>query len=148
MPWESLLQLRVIDGEFEFSDALYVLDQKFYELGRLPRDYEPNKNEILFREPTLSRVHATLTWHARRGSYLLQNKSNVNPTMVNERPVKKTLLVPGDQIQIGHLVLEVEEALPGAKCQGVDRTELLKELQVIVTETEQKYAHVKIIKKR
>ncbi len=148
MSWEPSLQLRVIDGEFEFSDTLHVLDQKSYELGRLPRDYEPNKNEILFREPTLSRVHATLTWHARKGGYLLRHKSNVNPTMVNERPVKKTLLIPGDQIQIGHLVLEVEEALPGAKSQGVDRTELLKELQVIVTETEQKYAHLKINKKR
>lgn len=144
MDWESLLQLRVLDSKFEFRDDTYVLDQKFYALGRLPRDYEPRKDEILFREPTLSRVHATLTWLARRGGYQLQHKSDVNPTLVNGRPTKKILLTPGDQIQLGHLLLELEEVPLGTKSCIVDRIEFLRKLHAVVAETEQKYAHVKI----
>lgn len=144
MAWESLQQIRVLDGEFEHSGAIHVLNQKSYDLGRLPRDYEPSDTEILFREPTLSRIHATLTWKSLKRGYLLTHKSDVNPTLLNGRPVKKILLAPGDRIQLGLLVLELEEAAPGAQSRGVDRAEILKKLHAIVTEAERKYAHVKL----
>lgn len=151
MAWESHLQFRIIDGEFE-TDRIYSLTQQQIDIGRLPRDYEPKENELLFREPTLSRVHATLTWKPRKGCYEMEHKSDVNSTLVDGKSIKKKmLLVPGDRIQMGRLILELEEARAytqkearGARASTQEeRAETLRKLHAIVAEVQQEFSHVK-----
>ena len=145
---ESHLQFRVIHGQFEM-DMILTLDQEQFDLGRLPRDYEPTEHELLFREPTLSRVHATLTWKKRTRCYELEHKSEVNHTLVNGRPITKALLAPGDRVQMGRLILELEEArggraYPQKRDHRKERAELRKNLYAIVAEIEEEFSHVKL----
>ena len=144
----SYLQFRLIDGQFE-EHMILTLDQEQFDLGRLPRDYEPTEHELLFREPTLSRVHATLTWKNRKGGYELEHKSDVNPTLVNGRPTTKILLAPGDRVQMGRLILELEEArggraYPQKRDHRKERAELRQKLYAIVAEVEEEFSHVKL----
>lgn len=146
MVWESGLQFRVIDSRFE-KDRIFVLKQKLIDIGRLPRDYEPTEHEMLFREPTLSRVHATLTWKAFQRGYSLEHKSDVNPTLVNGDPIKKMVLAPGDRVQMGLLILELEETSKQRvfpkKAPKEERAETLRKLHSIVAEVQQEFSHVK-----
>lgn len=145
---ESHLQFRVVDGQVE-KDLILTLDQEQFDLGRLPRDYEPTERELLFREPTLSRVHATLTWQPRKWGYELEHKSEVNPTLVNGRSITKRLLAPGDRVQMGLLILELEEtrrgkAYPQKRDHRKEREERRQKLYAIVAEVEQEFSHVKL----
>ena len=141
MAWDSHLQLRIIKGQFE-SNRIYALTQEQIDIGRLPRDYEPKENELLFHEPTLSRVHATLTWKPRQGGYSLVHKSDVNPTFVNGKNTRKVLLEPGDRIQMGLLILAIEETR-GKVFPLENQAETLKRLHAIVAEVQQEFSHVK-----
>lgn len=109
MNWSSGLQFRVIDGQRE-KDRLIRLDGKELKLGRAQAGQRPGAGEILFREPTVSRVHVSLSWKARKNGFQLTHKSGTNPTLVNGKPTKKILLTLGDRVQMGLLILELEEA--------------------------------------
>lgn len=143
MAWKSNLQFRVIDGRFEIG-RIWPLTQQRINVGRLPSEYEPEENELLFREPTLSRIHATLTWKAWKKGYLLEHKSDVNPTLVNGKPTKKLLLAPGDRVQMGLLILELEDATEGVSPRNFQekRAERLRMLHTIVAEVQQEFSHV------
>ncbi len=146
MDWESHLQFRVIDGQFE-RGRIYSLTQQQIDIGRLPRDYEPMEHEFLLREPTLSRVHATLTWNAFQRGYSLEHKSDVNLTLVNGDKIKKMFLAPGDRVQMGLLILEFEDARGQRDFQKKDpkqeRADTLRKLHAIVAEVQQEFSHVR-----
>ncbi len=112
MSFSSGLQFRVIDGQKE-KDRIIRLDGKELSLGRAQKGQRPGQGEVLFREPTVSRVHASLSWKDRKGGFQLTHKSGTNPTLVNGKPTKKILLAPGDRVQMGLLILELEEAVGG-----------------------------------
>ena len=114
MSWSSGLQLRVIEGQRERRDRVIRLDGKELKLGRANQGQRPETGELLFKEPTVSRDHATLTWKPLKGGFQLVHKSKTNPTLVNNKPTKKILLAPGDRIQMGLLILELEKAPGGA----------------------------------
>ncbi len=111
--FSSGLQFRVIDGQKE-KDRIIRLDGKELVLGRAQKGQRPGQGEVLFREPTVSRVHANLSWKERKGGFQLTHKSGTNPTLVNGKPTKKILLAPGDRVQMGLLILELEDA-PGGR---------------------------------
>lgn len=112
MSFSSGLQFRVIGGERE-KDRVIRLDGKELTLGRAQKGQRPGQGEVLFREPTVSRLHASLSWKERKGGFQLVHKSGTNPTLVNGKPTKKILLAPGDRVQMGLLILELEEAMGG-----------------------------------
>lgn len=103
------MQLRIIDGQRERRDRVIRLDGKELTIGRASQGQRPGPGELLFKEPTVSRVHATLTWKPLKGGFQLVHKSKTNPTLVNGKPTKKILLAPGDRMQMGLLILELEE---------------------------------------
>jgi pSer/pThr/pTyr-binding forkhead associated (FHA) protein len=111
--FSSGLQFRVIDGQKE-KDRIIRLDGKELVLGRAQKGQRPGQGEVLFREPTVSRVHANLSWKERKGGFQLTHKSGTNPTLVNGKPTKKILLAPGDRVQMGLLILELED-VPGGR---------------------------------
>lgn len=108
------MQLRIIDGQKERRDRVIRLDGKELALGRASQGQRPGPGELLFKEPTVSRVHATLTWKPLKGGFQLVHKSKTNPTLVNGKATKKILLAPGDRVQMGLLILEIEE-VPGSR---------------------------------
>lgn len=108
------MQLRIIDGQKERRDRVIRLDGKELSLGRASQGQRPGPGELLFKEPTVSRVHATLTWKPLKGGFQLVHKSKTNPTLVNGKPTKKILLAPGDRVQMGLLIVELEE-IPGGR---------------------------------
>lgn len=117
MNWSSGLQFRVVDGQRE-KDRVIRLDGKELKLGRAQAGQRPAPGEILFREPTVSRVHVSLSWKARKNGFQLTHKSGTNPTLVNGKPTKKILLTKGDRVQMGLLILELEEAPVNAGASG------------------------------
>ncbi|MFA5508624.1 MAG: FHA domain-containing protein [Vulcanimicrobiota bacterium] len=121
MAWSSGLQLRVIDGQRERRDRVIRLDGKDLTLGRASQGQRPGPGELLFKEPTVSRNHAVLTWKPLKGGFQLIHKSKTNPTLVNGKPTKKILLAPGDRVQMGLLILELEDA-PGGRTPSSSRS--------------------------
>lgn len=122
MAWSSGLQLRVIDGQRERRDRVIRLDGKELQLGRASQGQRPGPGELLFKEPTVSRNHATLTWKPLKGGFQLVHRSKTNPTLVNGKPTKKILLAPGDRVQMGLLILEIEDA-PGGRISSSGRSD-------------------------
>lgn len=118
--FSSGLQFRVIGGEKE-KDRVIRLDGKELVLGRAQKGMRPGQGEVLFREPTVSRVHANLSWKERKGGFQLTHKSGTNPTLVNGKPTKKILLAPGDRVQMGLLILELEDS-PGGRAAPASST--------------------------
>lgn len=77
-------------------------------LGRLDSHESPAFGNLLFPEPTVSRVHATLDWDETANRYLLTHKSATNPTLVNKVRISQPRHIhPGDKIQMGNLILEI-----------------------------------------
>lgn len=120
MAWSSGLQLRVMSGERERRDRVIRLDGKELKLGRAAKGQRPGPGELLFKEPTVSRVHARLSWKQQKGGFQLVHASKTNPTLVNGRPTKKILLAPGDKVQLGMLILQLEDA-PGGRTSSASR---------------------------
>lgn len=112
--------MRVIDGQRERRDRVIRLDGKELKLGRASQGQRPGPGELLFKEPTVSRVHAVLTWKPLKGGFQLVHKSKTNPTLVNGKPTKKILLAPGDRVQMGLLIIELEDA-PGGRTSSSSR---------------------------
>lgn len=106
MAWNSGLQIRVLDG----SDRgkVFPLDAQEMTLGRALDPNEAAPGWVLFAEPTVSRIHATLKWNEAKRGYLLQHKSRTNPTLVDGRSVDQNFLQPGQKVQLGLLVFGVE----------------------------------------
>lgn len=107
MSFSSGLQLRVIKGQSE-KGRVVQLDGKEFTLGRGQQGQRPGQGELLFLESSVSRLHASLSWKEGKG-FQLTHRSSTNPTMVNGKSTKKVMLEPGDKIQMGLLILGVEE---------------------------------------
>jgi pSer/pThr/pTyr-binding forkhead associated (FHA) protein len=61
----------------------------------------------------VSRVHCRLTSDAH-GTLEVEDLHSTNGTFVNERPVKRARLVPGDRLRVGRVELMVERVRPGS----------------------------------
>ena len=111
----------MIDGQRERRNRVIRLDGKELKLGRASQGQRPGAGELLFKEPTVSREHAVLTWKPLKGGFQLSHRSKTNPTLVNGKPTKKILLAPGDRVQMGLLILELEDA-PGGRVSSSGRS--------------------------
>jgi pSer/pThr/pTyr-binding forkhead associated (FHA) protein len=61
----------------------------------------------------VSRVHCRLTSDAS-GMLEVEDLRSTNGTFVNDRPVKRARLAPGDRLRVGRVELMVERTRPGA----------------------------------
>ncbi len=100
------LELVVLQGGGR--GARHSLTAPHLVLGRLDPYETASFGNLLFPEPTVSRVHATLDWDEAANRYLLTHRSATNPTIINKAKVSKPRHVsPGDKIQMGNLILEI-----------------------------------------
>ena len=113
MSFSSGLQLRVVKGQSE-NNRVIRLDGEEFTLGRGQQGQKPGQGELLFLESSVSRLHASLTWKEGKG-FQLTHRSSTNPTMVNGKSTKKIMLEPGDRIQMGLLILMLEDVPGGRK---------------------------------
>jgi pSer/pThr/pTyr-binding forkhead associated (FHA) protein len=83
-----------------FNEGLEVLvDRDWLVIGR------GRSADLVIAEPTISRAHAAIGYE-REGFYL-QDLGSTNGTLVNGARIERQPLKPGDQIQMGRLVLGV-----------------------------------------
>lgn len=106
-PIRSGVRLRVLEGGFH--SELHRLERALVSLGRSTPDTVSSASYITFPEPTVSRLHAVLTWESGAKAYLLHHRSQTNPTVLNNAVISgPSLLKAGDRITLGRLVLLVE----------------------------------------
>jgi protein phosphatase len=78
------------------------------------RDQGPPHRHVQLRSPTVSRVHARLTFRDR--TWTLRNESATNPTIVNGRPLEgrpaEAVLRDGDRIEMGDIAFVFQLSEP------------------------------------
>jgi len=83
-----------------FYEGLEVsVDRDWLVIGR------GRSADLVIAEPTISRAHAAIGYEAT--GFYLQDLGSTNGTMVNGARIDRQPLKPGDQIQMGRLVLGV-----------------------------------------
>ncbi len=112
MSWTSGLQLKVVEGQER--GRTIRLDHPEVTLGRAQTKGERAPGWIFFNEPTVSRVHAILSWDDSRKHYILNHRSKTNASLVNGSPVDHHPITIGTRLQLGLLVLEMQNAETGA----------------------------------
>lgn len=101
------LRLKVIDGAFHQEHL--ALERSLISLGRSTPESPSSAAYLTFPEPTVSRLHAVLTWEAGVKAFLLHHRSQTNPTLLNNTAITgPELLKAGDTVTLGRLVLLVE----------------------------------------
>ena len=101
------LELFVLEGQPKGEARAIRAEQ--VELGRRdPFHKDDPPGRISFPDPTVSGLHATLSWDARRNRYLLTHHSTTNHTLINGKVVQGAQYIHvGDKIKLGGLVLQL-----------------------------------------
>ncbi len=112
VPVRSGMRLRVVDGAHQ--NIAFPLERSVIQIGRMTPDAQLSPSQLVFPEPTVSRLHAVLTWEPNAGTYMIHHRSQTNPTVVNNvQLVGPQLLKLGDVVAIGRLGLILEQAQQG-----------------------------------
>ena len=106
--WTCGLQVRVVDGAAK--GRTYPLDAPVMKVGRANPGQVRTVGSVLINDDTVSRVQAELHWNDESQSFFLTNRSETNPTQVNNVVVQEVELQPGDQIRMGRCVLDLQKA--------------------------------------
>lgn len=108
-PVRSGMHLRVVDGAHH--NITFPLERSIVQIGRITPDTQLSPSHLVFPEPTVSRLHAVLTWEPQSGTYMIHHRSQTNPTVVNNvQLIGPQLLKLGDIIAVGRLALVLEQA--------------------------------------
>ena len=101
------LEFLVVEGQGRGD--LFPLQADQIELGRKdPFAKNESPSRISFPDPTVSGVHATLTWDSKRNRFLLTHRSSTNHTLINGKVVQGTQYIHvGDKIKMGGLVVQL-----------------------------------------
>lgn len=124
-PIETGLQLRVLEGSH--SQATHPLERSVVSIGRTTAETPCTSSYLTFPEPTVSRLHALLTWEPGVSAYMVHHRSQTNPTLLNGKALTRSeLLKPGDVLSLGRLVIRIEQAqyeesLPSIEQEGEKR---------------------------
>jgi pSer/pThr/pTyr-binding forkhead associated (FHA) protein len=106
-PIRSGLRLRVLEGAFH--SETHRLERSVISVGRSTPETVNSPSYLTFPEPTVSRLHAVMTWEVGAKAFLLHHRSQTNPTVLNNQVIKgPQLLKAGDRITLGRLLLLVE----------------------------------------
>lgn len=103
------MQMRVTEGSARGS--VHPLDAPIMTIGRTPAGLVRQVGFLYVKDETVSKVQAELHWSDETKTYTLTNRSETNPTKVNEvEVVEPVQLKPGDQIRCGNCVLDLQKA--------------------------------------
>jgi len=99
--------MKVTEGSARGS--IHPLDAQRITLGRAQPGAVRQVGWVHLRDETVSGIQAELVWRSESSKFLLINRSETNPTKVNEVEVSEIELNPGDQIRMGRCVVDVQE---------------------------------------
>ena len=106
--WSVGLQFRVVEGPNK--GRTYPLDAQEITIGRARAAGDRAPGWMLLMDETVSRIHAELRWLAEYEAYSLSNRSEINPTRVNDQIITDLVLKAGDQVKVGNTVLDLQQA--------------------------------------
>ena len=98
VPPDLIATLRVVEGEDR--GAMLRLDRSVMTIGR------SNSCDLTVQDDRISGTHMAITFAA--GEFRLRDNDSTNGTLLNGSPVKEFALRDGDQIRLGHTVLQME----------------------------------------
>ncbi len=98
VPPDLVATLRVVEGEDR--GAMLRLDRSVSTVGR------SSSCDLTVQDDRISGSHLTITFAA--GEFRLRDNDSTNGTLLNGSPVKEFALRDGDQIRLGHTVLQME----------------------------------------
>ncbi|MFN8607048.1 MAG: FHA domain-containing protein [Vulcanimicrobiota bacterium] len=104
----SGLQMKVTEGAARGS--IHPLDAERMNIGRAPAGAVRQVGWVHLRDETVSGLQAELVWQPESRKFTLINRSNTNPTKVNEIEVGQVELQPGDQIRMGRCLVDLQES--------------------------------------
>jgi len=88
----------------------YVLpdgEQKRFELGRQPITIGRGaETDVLIADKLASRIHCEIFY--KDGSHFIRDCDSRNGTFVNDSAIEVCRIKPGDRIQVGDMIFEVE----------------------------------------
>jgi pSer/pThr/pTyr-binding forkhead associated (FHA) protein len=87
----------------QHTGQVFPLTQETVTIGR------GEDNVIVLADPKVSSQHATITWQAETGSYVIEDLGSAEGTYVNERPVEGPQpLRHGDVIRVGDTIFDLK----------------------------------------
>ena len=102
------MQMRVVEGPNK--GRTYPLDAKEITIGRSRNPGDRAPGWVLLYDETVSRIHADLRWSEEKQTFTLYNRSETNPTRVNDQIWPEVDLKVGDQIKVGNSILDLQQA--------------------------------------
>lgn len=114
------LEFLVLEGQAKGD--VFALRAEQVELGRRdPRSPQDPPERISFPDPTVSSLHATLSWDGKRNRYLLHHKSTTNHTLINGKVVAESQYIHvGDKIKMGTLVIQLRLIAKSTKASAAE----------------------------
>ncbi|MBS2036732.1 FHA domain-containing protein [bacterium] len=103
----SGLQMKVTEGAARGS--IHPLDSPRISIGRAESGCVRQVGWVHLRDETVSGLQAELVWQSESRTFTLINRSNTNPTKVNEVEISQVELKPGDQIRMGRCLVDLQE---------------------------------------
>ncbi len=100
--------MKVTEGSARGS--IHPLDSQRISIGRAPAGSVRQVGWVHLRDETVSGLQAELVWQPETKKFRLINRSNTNPTKVNEVEVSEVDLQPGDQLRMGRCLIDLQES--------------------------------------
>lgn len=99
--------MKVTEGAARGS--IHPLDAPRISIGRASAGGVRQVGWVHLRDETVSGLQAELVWQPETATFSLINRSNTNPTKVNEVEVSQVELKPGDQIRMGRCLVDLQQ---------------------------------------
>ncbi|MDO5295720.1 MAG: FHA domain-containing protein [bacterium] len=104
MAENGVFYLKIVEGNNKGETI--KLEDEIVSIGS-GSEYSVNYDRISFADDTMAREHAVFMWQKKENTYLISNRSPIQPIVVNGKPCGHALVTPGMVIKIGSTTLEV-----------------------------------------
>lgn len=89
----------------------HPIDTEVLKIGRAAGpNQRPEEGRLFLHDDAVSRLHAELRWSPSQEKYEIFHRSGTNLTYVNGEPISEHLLEVGDEIKLGGVTLELQQA--------------------------------------
>jgi pSer/pThr/pTyr-binding forkhead associated (FHA) protein len=87
--------------------------------------------DVILSDRSVSRKHATLNYDDTFGQWTIEDHGSANKTYLNNRPIKKSNVKTGDEIQIGNFFIEINMSDPPDLDRSISADETVEGEQVM-----------------
>ncbi len=102
-------QIRISSGPGR--GLTHPIDTEVLKIGRAAGpNQRAEEGRLYLHDDAVSRLHAELRWRPEQDKYELAHRSGTNLTYVNGEPITECILEVGDEIKVGGVTLELQQA--------------------------------------